>query len=335
MDKIRMAVQGSGIIAHSHARACQMAEGVDLVAAANWQPESLARLAKEWEIPRTTTRFEELADDPNIDAVIITLPNFLHKNEAVRMLRAGKHVLLEKPMAMNVAEAEEILDAAREADRRLMIGFMWRFDIEVNWLRRAIADGLLGDVVRTKGYHANPAGVGPVGWFNECDKAGGGVVIDMAVHSLDTTRFLLGEPQAVSVYATMGTRFSTYEVEDDATLLVHWDNGAYSTIVATAWQPFQDAPEGAHEVWGTRGYGRLFPSVLHLPLADARGSFSPSFSERKEQCGPLMYQRQIEYLADCIRSGKEPRPGGVEGLATMKIIEAIYQSAHSKQLVKI
>jgi len=335
MDRIRVAIQGSGIIARYHARACSAAEGVELVAAANWRPESLARLAEEWHIPRTTTDFDELAADPNIDAVIITLPNCLHKAETLRMLRAGKHVLVEKPMAMNVAEAEEMIAAARQAQRVLMVGHMWRFDVEVNWLRRVVAQGLLGEIVKTKGYHVNPAGVGPQGWFNDPAKSGGGVVMDMAVHSLDTTRFLLGEPLPVRVYAEVGTRYSSYKVEDDVTLMVHWDNGVYTTIVSSAWAPHQDEPEGAHEIWGTRGYGRLFPSRLHLPLADVAGALVPEFPPRHEQCDWPMYQRQVEYLARCIREGLTPVPGGAEGLQTLKVVEAVYESARTGEAVRI
>ena len=329
MDKIRIAIQGSGIIACYHARACQEVPDVEVVAAANWRSESLSRFAKEWDIPYTTTSFDELAADPDIDAVIVTLPNFLHKSETLRMLQAGKHVLVEKPMAMNAIEAEEMVNAAKAAHRVLMVGHMWRFDNEVKWLRDIVANGLLGDIVKIEGYHLNPAGVGPKGWFNSKEMAGGGVVIDMAIHSIDMTRFLLGEALPVKVYAQMGTYYSSYEVEDDVTMVVNWDNGVYSTIVAGSWQPFVEAAEGAQEVWGTRGYGRVFPSKLYLPMADVPGTFIPTFPKRKEQCDWPMYRGQIEHFVTCIREGLEPKPGGADGLLMMKVVDGAYESARS------
>ena len=329
MDKVRIAILGSGIIARYHARACRSAAGVEVVAAANWRLESLQRFAREWGIPRVTTRFEEIANDPEIDAVILCVPNYLHKDETIRMLRAGKHVLCEKPMAMNAAEAEEMVRVAQETGRLLMVGHMWRFDNEVGWLQRAIASGLLGDIVKTKGYAIHPAWSGPKGWFVEKEKAGGGVVMDMGIHAVDTARFLLGDPKPVQVYAHIGTRYSTFDVEDEATFMVHWDSGAFTLVETAAWQPFAEAPEGAAQVWGTKGYGSAFPSRLHLRLADVPGVFTPEFPPRMEQCDWPMYQRQVEHFAACIREGRTPVPGGAEGLVAMKVMDAVYESART------
>ena len=163
MNKVRLAIQGSGIIARYHARACQAIPDVELVAAANWRPESLERFAHEWHIPRVTTTLADLAADREIDGVIVALPNYMHKDETVRLLRAGKHVLVEKPMAMNAAEAEEMVAVARETGCLLMVGHMWRFDDQVGWLRRVIDGGMLGEIVRTKGYAIHPPGTGPQG----------------------------------------------------------------------------------------------------------------------------------------------------------------------------
>jgi predicted dehydrogenase len=335
MNKVRIAIQGSGIIARYHARACKAIPEVELVAAANWRPESLARLAQEWGIPRTTTSFADLAADPEIDAVIVTVPNSLHKDETIRMLRAGKHVLIEKPMAMNAAEAEEIVATARETGGLLMVGHMWRFDNEVGWLRNVIASGTLGDIVRTKGYAIHPPGTGPKGWFNEPSLAGGGVVMDMGIHALDTARFLIGDPQPTKVYAHASTRYSAIAVEDNASFTVDWDNGAYSIIETAAWQPFAEAPEGGAQVWGTCGYGRTFPSELALPLGGTLGKFIPTFPARVEQCDWPMYQRQIEHFAHCIRSGEQPKPGGAEGLVLMQVMDAVYKSAATGTIVTI
>lgn len=336
MDPVRIAILGAGIIARTHARACRATPGVELVAAANWRPESLARFAQEWNIPHTTTCFDDLAADRSIEAVIIALPNHLHCPETLRMLHAGKHVLVEKPMAMNAAEAQEMVQAARRTGRLLMVGHMWRFDDHVRWLRQAIAEGLLGQVVKTKGYAIHPAGIGPAtGWFVQKEQAGGGVIMDMGIHAVDTARFLLGGARPVKVYAQAGTRYSRDEVEDDAVLVVHWDNGAYSLIETAAWQHYQEAPEGAAQVWGTGGYGRTFPSELRLALAGVHGTFTPTFPPRQEQCDGPMYQKQIAHFAACIRTGALPSPSGEDGLLMMQVMDAAYESARRGQVVTI
>ena len=335
MNKIHLAIEGSGIIARYHARACRSIPDVELVAAANWRPESLQRFAQEWNIPRVTTSFSELAADPEVDAVIVALPNYLHKDETLRLLRAGKHVLVEKPMALNAAGAEEMVAAARTAGRLLMVGHMWRFDDQVGWLRKAIQDGLLGEMVRTKGYAIHPPGTGPKGWFNERDQAGGGVAMDMAIHALDTARFLMGDPLPTRVYGHASTRYSSAEVEDNTTFTVDWDNGAYSIIEAAAWQTFAGAPEGGSQVWGTRGYGSTFPSELRLALGGVIGAFTPAFPARMEQCDWPMYQHQIEHLAGCIRSGNAPKPSGEDGVILMRVMDALYQSASTGEAVRI
>jgi predicted dehydrogenase len=337
MDKIRVAILGSGFIARTHARACRAVPAVELVMAANWRPESLTRFAEEWRIPRISTHFDEVAADPEIDAVINTLPNFLHGPESIRMLRAGKHVLLEKPMAMNAAEAQTVIDAAHAAGRALMVGHMWRFDNEVTWLRRTIEAGLIGNVVRTHGYHLNPPFFGPPdNWIVRKDTAGGGAVMDMAVHSIDTTRYLLGEPLPVRVYAETGTDYSQFdEVEDVGTFMVHWDNGVHSVFVTANYNPYQEAPEGAIDVWGSTGHGRIFPSVLDLKLGGVMGCFAPTFPAREQQVDYPMFQKQLEYFVDCVRSGRQPQPGGREGLIAMKVVDAVYESARSGKSVDI
>jgi predicted dehydrogenase len=337
MDQIRIAILGSGGIARTHARACRAVPDVDLVLAANWRPESLARFATEWNIPRTTTSYEQAAADPGVDAAIITLPNYLHAPEAIRMLRAGKHVLLEKPMAMTAAEAQEIIDVTRETGRTLMVGHMWRFDDQVNWLRRSIAAGLLGKPIRTHGYHLNPPFFGPPdGWIVRKATAGGGAVMDMAVHSIDTTRYLLGEPQPVRVYAETGTRYSQYdEVEDVGTFMVRWDNGVHSVFVTANYNPYQEAPEGAIDVWGSEGHGRVFPSALHLKLGGVMGAFEPTFLAREQQVDYPMFQKQLEHFVACIRTGRPPTPSGREGLIAMRVVDAVYESARLGRSVEI
>src|SRR5439155_3472803 len=126
-------------------------------------------------------------------------------------LRAGKHVLVEKPMARTVLEADAMIEAARVGHVALMVAHCWRFREEVRALRRRVADGEFGEVVKTRAYGAHE-GWGPSGWFTDPQLAGGGALLDMGVHAIDTTRFLLGDPVPTGVQAVVGTRYGDYAV---------------------------------------------------------------------------------------------------------------------------
>src|SRR5438552_12106049 len=147
---VRVALFGSGWIMPFHAQGVLDHPAGELVAVANWRQESARTLAERFSIPMVTTSWEELVQDRNIDAVVIATPNALHAPQAVACLRAGKHVLVEKPMARTVAEADEMIRAARQAGTSLMVAHCWRFREEVRSLRRRIVAGELGEIVKTR-----------------------------------------------------------------------------------------------------------------------------------------------------------------------------------------
>jgi UDP-N-acetylglucosamine 3-dehydrogenase len=125
MDRLRIGALGTGIIIRDfHVLALQNHPKAEVVAAGNLHRDSLQQLANQFDIPKTYTSFEGMAADPNIDAVIIGLPNYLHAPATMQMLGAGKHVLCEKPMAMSVAEGQQMITAERRTGRKLMIAHM-------------------------------------------------------------------------------------------------------------------------------------------------------------------------------------------------------------------
>ena len=160
---------------------------------------------------------EQMLTAGGVDALVIGTPNFLHAPQAIAALEAGVHVLVEKPMAMSVAEAEKMLTASAKSGAKLMVAHCWRFDQDVNWLK--VESSKLGRIIRTKGYgvHSN---WGPGGWFTQKALAGGGAMADMGIHALDTARYLLGDPQPVSVYAKIGTFYKNFDVDDTGVIVV-------------------------------------------------------------------------------------------------------------------
>ncbi|HEV3014023.1 MAG TPA: Gfo/Idh/MocA family oxidoreductase, partial [Actinomycetota bacterium] len=173
--RLRIALVGTGWIMDFHARAVLEHPGAELVAAANWREPSLRRLADRHGIARTTTDWRALATDPAVDAVVIGTPNALHAPQAIAFLEAGKHVLVEKPMARTRAEADAMVAAAGGAGAWLMVAHCWRFHPDVRALRARVEAGELGEIVRSRGYGVH-ARWGPSGWFTDPELAGGGAL---------------------------------------------------------------------------------------------------------------------------------------------------------------
>ena len=311
---MRVALIGTGWIMKFHARAVLEHPGATLVAAANWREESLARLAEEFGIPRTTTQWEDLAADPEVEAVVVGTPNALHAPQAVACLRAGKHVLVEKPMATSVAEADEMISASRDSGACLMVAHCWRFHDDVRALRDRVAAGEFGDVVKTRGYGVH-AGWGPSGWFTDPALAGGGALLDMGVHAIDTARFLLGDPLPRAVCAVVDRRYGNYEVDDDGVLLIRWENGTNSIVESGWWQPHLAGLEADTEIYGTRGYDRIWHFTEGPP--------------GYEHCSQSMYSAQMAAFLDGVAAGTPPRPNGEDGRVVMQIVEDAYRSSAS------
>lgn len=333
---LRLAFSGTGYISRIHAQAARSQSDVELSAVVNHRPESMAAFAGQYEILRQYRRISDLLADGGIDALVVCTPNYLHATETIAALNAGIHVMVEKPMAMNSIEAQAMLDASHKSGALLMVAHCWRFDPEVLWLKEHTDSGRLGRIIRTKGcgVHVN---WGPSGWFTEAKLAGGGAMADMGIHALDTARFLLGDPQPISVYARIGTYYKDFDVDDTGVVVVNWDNDALSYFESGWWQPFADGPEATTHLYGTSGFGRLFPTNLLLAGADREAQRVDSGYPpvREPHCPQSMYDAQMAYFLDCIRRNRTPSPGGTEGLINMKVVDAAYESARTGKVVEI
>ena len=333
---LKVAIAGTGLISGVHARAVQKLPDVALQAVVNHRPKSMATFAAEFQIPRQYASVTDLLEDGDVDALVICTPNYLHAPQSIAALEAGVHVMVEKPMAMNASEARAMLAASRASGALLMVAHCWRFSPEVRWLREQIADGRLGKIIRTKGYcsHVNR---GPSGWFTQKELAGGGATADMAIHALDTVRFLLGDPQPVSVYARIGTFYKDLSVDDTSVVIANWDRGTTSYVEAGWWQPHADEPQAATQVYGTTGFGRVFPTYLEI------ANVGKSAVERVDSGLPPVdeppqrerFNIQMAHFIECVREGRQPSPDGADGWLNMRVVEAAYKSAETGQVIAL
>jgi predicted dehydrogenase len=335
---LKVAFAGTGYIAKIHAQAVKnLAEShqLKLEAVVNHSVDSMAAFAHQFNIQRQYTDMSQMLADGGIDALIVSTPNYLHYPQTVSALEQGIHVLVEKPMAMNAEEAAQMQAVATQA--QLMVAHCWRFDEEVLWLKAQVEAGKFGQIVRTKGYgvHVN---WGPSGWFTVKQYAGGGALADMGIHAIDTVRFLLGDPQPMRVWARISTRYGSYDVDDTGILIIEWDNGVTSYIESGWWQPHADGPEAGTYLYGTRGYGSLFPTGGHIsdPLRQSTLTLDSGFAPKRDPHYPQsMYDAQMKHFIECIRDGRTPKPGAAEGVINMRIVDAAYRSSETGEFVTL
>jgi len=331
---MKIAFAGTGYINKIHAQAAQNLR-LELAAVVNHKVDSMAAFAREFGIPRQYETVEAMLKDGSVEALVVSTPNYLHAPQTIAALKAGVHVMVEKPMSMNAREAQQMCEVAEKSGALLMVAHCFRFDPDALWLKEQSQK--LGKIIRTKGIGVHTHW-GPSGWFTQKQFAGGGAMADMGIHALDTARFLLGDPKAVAVYAKIGTYYKDFDVDDTGVIIVEWDNGVTSYIESGWWQPHADGPQAATQLYGTQGFGQLFPTRVEIRnMQEQRIDIVESGFEfpRKEHCPQSLYDDQLKYFVECIEKKQTPVPGGLEGWMNMKVVEAVYKSSETGKVVRI
>jgi predicted dehydrogenase len=351
-------VVGSGIGAW-HIEGYNAEPRTKVVAIAGLDTDRVVSLAKQHNIPNVVGDYKELLETVELDAVSIAVPNFLHVPIGLAAIKAGKHVLVEKPLARNAVEGQMLVDAAREAGVVLAIAFNRRARADMDVLRKYMADGGIGDVYYAKAFWMRRSGIPGLGtWFTSKELAGGGPLIDLGVHVLDMALWLMGNPNVVSVsaatYAKLGpqgkgnyggSRFSVsnenpYEVEDLATAFLRTDRGA-TLHLETSWAAYTGATdEFGIALMGDKGgaelYVKEYSEVGTLKLfSDAGGAPVDSMPRLTPKPRSAGHAEVIRRFADSILTGVPMSPSGEEGLDRTRLIDAIYRSAEIGREVRL
>jgi predicted dehydrogenase len=349
MKQLRVGIVGTGGMGAIHAAAYMRNPDVKVVgvcsisrnlaeefACGNWGKVSFSegelQARSLYQIERVYDDYLAMASDPDIDAVSVVTPNVLHHPITMQMLRSNKHVLVEKPLAVNAVLAAEMVSTARDRSLVLATDHMWRYHDDVQFVRQIIHDGLIGKVIQTKSYGLHLRW-GPDGWFADREQAGGGALIDMGVHAIDTTRYILGEPVVRSLYAAIGTRFRSISVDDSGFIMATFEDGTVSTFESGWNYPYISGVEASTEVWGTKGYVRLFPTELKLDFNGVWGTFKPERTESHTSTAP--YQRQIDDFVAAIRGCGSCRTAYDVGLEVMRIVDAAYLSSADNKVISL
>ena len=347
--KYGVAVIGTGMIGHGHIAGFQQSPHAEVLAIAEKSPERGQEAARKFSVPEVHENYRDLLRRKDIAAVSIALPNHLHASVAIEALRAGKHVLLDKPMATNARDAARILVAARQARRVFMVGQNMRFNPDSQALKAVIDDGVLGKIHHAHAYWLRRSGIPRIGsWFTQKKFAGGGACYDIGVHLLDLTLHLLGRFDVRSVSgSTTGFLGSKgigdgkywgrseidprmiFDVDDRAAAFLKLKNGTTIYLNVT-WAAFQeDADRYGVELYGDKAGAHWAPCKLYRP---GDGRFIV------EQIAPrnLRYptERMVHFM-ECVALGKKPLVKPEESLHVQKVLDAIYQSSRTGREVRI
>lgn len=346
MNKLRVGIIGLGIGRH-HIRGYQSHPNAEVAAIADLDETRLKVSGDEYKIEHRYRDAQEMLTQEKLDVVSVCTPNKFHKPLTIAALEAGCHVLCEKPMAMNTAEARAMLDAAKRAGKRLMINFSYRFSAP-SWALKAQVDaGALGDIYFARTIWHRRRGIpGFGGWFGQKDLAGGGPIIDLGVHRLDLALWLMGYPKPVwvlaSTYNTIGSRIAKekgakFDVEDLGVALIKFENGATLELEAS-WAAYI----AEQELMETRLLGTIGGAVQRN-VGEGYKFEAEVFFERNgshydmklhHPPGPEV-PSQFHHFLDSILQDKPHIATAEEGLTVMELLDAIYESAASGQPVKI
>jgi predicted dehydrogenase len=347
VEPLRAGVVGLGYAGEQHLKNFVRVAGVEPVALAGLERDRLRQLGKTYGVPDLYTSWEDLLSRNDLDIVSIGAPNHLHAPIAIAAVEGGRHVLCEKPLARDAGEAQQIVEAARAADRAVHIAFTQRERGDVQALKRHVEQGNLGRIYHAKATWMRRNGIpGMGGWFTSKELAGGGPLIDLGVHMVDMALYLMGEPAVESVscatYAELGPQGrggwvgsglmsgeNPYEVEDLATAFLRLSGGATLTLEA-GWAVYRESSDDfGVTLYGTEGgaemkvknYGTSDTVRIYTDVAGVPAVVTPEIEPRE---GHLAVVRRF---VETIHSGKWEGQHGEDGLDRARIIDACYASA--------
>ncbi len=356
-EQLRVGVIGCGA-GIFHLEGYAQEPRVRTVALAGLDTDRCDQLATRFGVERRYGDYHELLAQDDIDAVSVVVPNNLHLPVVTAALEAGKHVLVEKPLARNTAEGEEMVATAKRTGKLLGIAFQRRNRHDVRIVRDLVEQGELGRVYYGKAYWIRRSGIPGWGsWFTSKEAAGGGPLIDLGVHVLDMALFAMGNPTVTAVsgitFAEIGPQGKgnwpgrrssmpagaghQYEVEDLAVALLRLEDGRALELEAS-WATYTEmTDEFGIQLYGSKGGAKIHAKVYaEVGTLQLFGDFGDTAVDSMPRLRAAHGHAAI--IHDCVRAtrvGAPLSPSGEEGLERVRIIDAIYRSAELGHEVQI
>ena len=344
---VKIGIIGAGGIAHDAHIPGYLAlkdKGVEIAAVADVAPGRAKKVAEEFGIPHAYESYAELLQKEKLDAVSVCTPNIAHKETTVAAFAAGLHVLCEKPIAMNLDEGRAMVAAAHKAGKILQIGLHWRFTSEAQALKRYIDGGELGDIYYGEATCMRRRGIPGWGVFTQKKLQGGGSMIDIGVHTLDHTMWLMGNPKPVSVtgttYAAFGKRSgivsiwdpwdpNKFDVDDMGIGFVRFANGA-TLILRTSWAANIEKEFSETRVLGTEGGAYMSPLKIYKQMHGTLVDISPVYLKSVKP-----HHKEIEHFVACVRGEAQEIVVPEQVLDVQAVLDAIYKSSETGREVRL
>jgi predicted dehydrogenase len=354
---LSVGVIGLGWAGQQHLDAYSALDGVEVVALAGLEEPARTVLAERYGIEHHVDRWEELLELDGLDAVSVAVPTFLHAPIAIAALERGLHVLSEKPIARNESEARSMVEAARAAGRVLDVGFNHRQRGDIRKLKDVLDAGRLGRPYYAKAWWLRRSGIpGRGSWFTRAELAGGGPLVDIGVHVLDYSLFLLGNPTVTAVsastydlLATAGFGFNPesgktsvagsagFDVEDLATVFMRLEDGG-TLLVEASWAAHRiDGDQFGITLYGSKGGAELIvedyaPSGSLTIFTDDDGVATETRLTAPPGKG---HEAVVEQFLSKVRSGRWEEHDGAGAVALARIVDACYRSAAAQREIRL
>ncbi len=347
MAKLRWGVIGAGGIAERRTIPGMMeAENAELVAVMEINMELAEKCRAKWNCKRAYDSVEGILADPEVDAVYIASPVWLHAQQAMAAADAGKHILIEKPLAMTAAEGEKVVAYCAEKGVKIAAGLMMRFGAYVQAMKKAIAEGKIGKVV--SGYSQFTCWYPdmPGAWRQDKKMGGGGAMMDMGVHCIDLMQYVTGS-KVKEVAAFQDTLSFKYDVEDSSMVMLRMENGAQCVVQSNFNIP-DEAAKWRLEFFGDQGrlvgenvIGQIDGGTLDALFCGAVGGYDAQQNTKDVKGEEIevtfgdAYTREIESFGNSILNNLPLEVPAEEAVQVQKVMEAAYKANEEKTVITL
>jgi predicted dehydrogenase len=329
---LRVAIMGLGSYGTRVAEAMKDCKKAKLVGVISGTPSKIVDWQKKYDIPEKNCynyeTFDQLKNNPDIDAVYVITPNALHKDQAIRVAKAGKHVICEKPMSINARDGQEMVDACKNANVKLLVGYRMHFEPKTLEIIRMRKENELGKVLFFQGLSGFRIG-DPTQWRLKKELAGGGAMMDIGIYSVNGSRYMIGEePSWVTAVETKTDPVKFKEgVDETIQFQLGFPSGAVASCLSTYMMNnldrfFLDAEKGFAELLPATGYGPI-----------------QGRTNKGELTQPHVTHQtvQMDEMSDIILQDKQPvvPVDGVEAVKDLKIMDAIFYAARTGKKVQL
>ena len=346
MNKTKVALLGAGFIADIHIESYhRFVPDAEVVAVFTRKPERAEAFARKHGLAQWFSDLDAAITQSGCDVVDVCLPNYLHHRAVTTAARAGKHVIIEKPLAMNLAEADEMIAVCHAANRKLMYAEELCFAPKYERVRRVVNEGGIGKIfqMRQCEKHSGPHS----DWFYDVKLSGGGAMMDMGCHGIAWFRWMLGgRPRAVSVQATMQTGLihaGRTRAEENSVVTVEFEGGAIG-VAENSWAKHGGMDDRV-EVYGTGGviYADLFMGNSALTYSEAGYGYAMEKAGSTkgwsftifEEAFNQGYPQELHHFIQCVREDRAPLVTAEDGRAVLEIMMAAYESARAGRRVPL